>query len=86
MAKIYKFPSKSKVSYKILLYNDNEVDAVLLCLNVFSDQNVFATLDNLSDIDPKLILECLTNAKESWLFSEEFKKLVIHILDNVEVK
>lgn len=85
-ATIYRFPSKEQITYKISLFNDTEVDAVLICLNLFSDQGIFATYDNLGSIDPAFVIKSLNMGKESWIFSKEFKTIIEIILNNVETK
>lgn len=83
-ATIYRFPSKDKVTYKIALYSEIEVEVVLICLNVFAEIEQPATFNNLGNIDSEKVLESLHLANDSWIFSNDMKSYIQQILNNVE--
>lgn len=86
MAKIYRFPKKgSKVVYKIPLYTETEVDIALTCLNVYGSLTEAATINNLGQVDPKILIDSLNESKDSWIFSNDFKTYISDILNNIEI-
>jgi hypothetical protein len=85
MAKIYSFPSKEKQSYRIPLFSDIEVDAVLICVLIFGSDDKKYTYEDLGSIEPQTVVRCLKVGSESWFLSKEMKAIINNILNNVEV-
>ena len=84
-ATIYNFPSNVPVTqYLVRLYNDAEVEVLLACLNVFSQDDIKYHFGLLEEMDPMLAIFCLRQAKDSYFFSTDFKIVVDIILNNVE--
>lgn len=84
-AKIYKFPEVHTVKgYKIPLYSDEEIELTLLVVNHYSDLPYKVDQDNLTSIDPVIILNALNEAKKSRIFSFIAEKIMNKILSNVE--
>lgn len=88
MATIYSFPGKAdtdKQTYRLSLYSDIEVEAVMTCVNVFSILDYKVTMDNLTQLDPRLVIECLKVGQTSWIFTDEFKQVFAQVIDNMQV-
>lgn len=88
-ATIYTFPSKKgeepeQPAYKISLYSDMEIETVLSCVNIFSNLDYKADYDNITKLDPALVLQCVLAAKSSWIFSDDYKIILDIILENVK--
>ena len=83
---ILKFPEPNKTKgYKIPLYTDEEVFLTIAVMNVFcSGINTKINHKNLTDYDPTIVLDALTKAKESDIFSYKTKSIIIRILQSVE--
>lgn len=87
MATIYTFPKSTdedKKVYRLSLYSDVEFEAVLTCVNVFSVLPYKVTYENIDQLDPRLVVVCLEAGMQSWIFSEEFKKIFELIINNVQ--
>ena len=85
MAKIYNFPSKEKLTYRIPLFSDVEVDIVLICILIFGDNDKRCTYEELGSVEPAAVVKCLEKGKDSWFLSKEVKAIITNILNNVEV-
>ena len=84
-ATIYKFPSQEKeTTYRIPLYNDQEIEVVLICVNVFCEDDLKYDLDTLNFLDPLVVIDCLKMALVSNIFSERFKSYVKTVMKNIE--
>lgn len=85
MAKIYQFPEPViRYGYKIPLYTDEEISFTIICVNAFSQLQYKITETDLSNIDPTLVVDAITKAKQSNLLSNLSFKLANKILNNVE--
>ncbi|NDB83195.1 MAG: hypothetical protein EB127_10785 [Alphaproteobacteria bacterium] len=84
-AQILQFPCKQlQTGYKIPLYTDDEIFITIMAINTFSNLKEKITTRNLSKYDPVIIIRCLTEAKESVLFSKETKLVINTILKSIE--
>lgn len=84
-ATIYNFPSSiPETQYLVRLYNDTEVEVLLACLNIFSQDDIKYHFGLLEEIDPMLAIFCLRQGKDSNFFSSDFKTIIEIILNNVE--
>lgn len=84
-AKVYKFPEiKETFGLKILLYNEVEIDIALLSVNNFSTYPHKIFEKDLSNIDPKFVIEGLHKANSSKYITLSAKKTIEKILNNVE--
>jgi hypothetical protein len=84
-AKIYKFPEVKKTyGYKIPLYNDNEIFITITVMNVFSSIQNKITEKSLTTLDPVVVIDALAKARTSDLFSQNYKKVIINILQHIE--
>lgn len=85
-AKIYKFPEPVIIQgYKIPLYTDEEIFITIVAVNVFVQGiNIKATNKNITNYDPKLIIDALHEALNSDLFSHKTKTVIMRILRSVE--
>lgn len=84
-ATIYQFPSKEQLEEKPIelpLFYEHEIEVLLICVNTFSDQ-IF-NWDTISSVDPILAVGCLSVAKNSWYFSDEFIDIIDDMLNNVK--
>jgi hypothetical protein len=85
-AKVYKFPEPNKIKgYKIPLYSDEEIMVTVISLNTFCfniKQKV--TSDTITNYDPTVVIDALTKAKDSSIFSNKFKLTALKILNSVE--
>lgn len=88
-ATILKFPVKNtlqkQTTLRLPLYTDGEIEAVLVCMNALGVDDMRHTFSSLVTLDPHLVIRNLNVALESIIFSEEFKKTVKNILDNIEI-
>jgi hypothetical protein len=84
-AKIYKFPEfKKTYGYKIPLYNDNEIFITITVMNVFSSIQNKITEKSLTTLDPVVVIDALAKARTSDLFSQNYKKIISNILQQIE--
>lgn len=87
-ATIYSFPKhvdEEKTVYELSLYSDIEIEAVSTCVNVFSVLEYKVNASNLSQLDPRMVIECLEAGKKSWIFTPEFKTIFNNIINNVQI-
>lgn len=88
VANVIQFPKpqvREKAStIRLPLYTDYEIETVLLCVNIYSTDDVKHTFSTLSAQDPVLVMKHLNSALESNIFTEEFKKIIRTILENAE--
>lgn len=84
-ATIYKFPTLvHEPKYRIPLFSDEEVEVTIICVNVFSHEEIKYNIDTLNFIDPVTVIECLKLSISSKIFSEKFKIIARQVLKNVE--
>jgi hypothetical protein len=84
-ARIYKFPEIEKTyGYKIPLYSDKQIEVCVIAVNAFSSYPIKINSVDLSDIDPKFVIEGLTKAKESTIIDSSCRKIIITIMNNIE--
>lgn len=84
-AKIYYFPEpRINYGYKIPLYTDEEVLITSIASNTFGNYSFKITETNLSSLDPVLVIGHLTKAKNSDIFSNQYKRIISRILGAVE--
>ncbi|NBO99946.1 MAG: hypothetical protein EBU90_07425 [Proteobacteria bacterium] len=84
-AKILEFPKTEKsYGFKIPLYSNIEIEISLLCINSFSTHPNKITAKNLSDIDPKFVIESLTKGRQCQHITPLSKRIIDKILNNVE--
>ena len=85
-ATIFRFPKTNKVKgYKIPLYTDEEIFLTIAAMNMFcSSIDLKINNNNLTNYDPVLVIDALTKAKESDLFSYKTKSTFTRILQSVE--
>ena len=84
-ATIYKFPNKEAVEEQPLelpLFFEHEIEVLLICVNIFGD-NVY-DWNTINTVDPKVAIECLQLAKDSWYFSDGFVDIIDDMLSNVK--
>lgn len=85
-ARIYKFPEVQTVNgYKIPLYSEEEIEVTVLVVNHYGDLPHKVHSNNLTSIDPVIIINSLNEAKKSKLFSFTAERIMLKILSNVEV-
>lgn len=84
-AQLYKFPEIKKVyGYKIPLYNETEIFITITVMNTFGHLPDKITEKTLTSLDPVLVMEALTRAKTSDLFSSNYKRIIGNILRQIE--
>jgi len=84
-AQILNFPIVEKKSgYKIPLYTDEEIYLTVIAINIFSNIKEKVSKKNLTEYDPTIVIDALVKAKESGLFSQKTKSILIRILKSVE--
>lgn len=89
MNNILQFPDKFRKEprqYRIPLYTGADVDVVLFCINAFGDTEKRVILDDLIQMDPIIVMECLDFALESDMISSSTKEHIKCIRNSVEEK
>ena len=89
MGEILNFPNRFKVEprqYRIPLYTGADVDVVLFCINAFGDTEKRVIIDDLIQMDPIIVMECLDFALESDMISSSTKEHIKCIRNSVEEK
>ncbi len=86
VATIYNFPNKKQEpTYNVRLFNEEEADVLLICMNIFSEYDHKFNYDNLDTISSFVAIECLEIALSSGFFVDSFKNIISIILQNVEL-
>lgn len=84
-ATIFKFPEiKQQKTIRLPLYSEEEMAAVIICMNLIGETSEKCTYADLNTLDPFLVISNLNFSLNSNIFSEEFKYIIKNILDNVE--
>ena len=85
-ATIFNFPIRNRnISYNVKLFNEEEADVLLICVNTFSNLDFKFNYYTLDKIDSALAINCLDTANYSTFFSKRFKNIISNILNNVEL-
>jgi len=85
MAEILKFPMRENKSIvRLKLFSEDEILVTLIAINTYCADDFRYTEQNMEFLDPEVVVHCLQDSLKSSLFSEEFKYIAQHILDNVE--
>lgn len=87
MTNIIKFPDKFRKEprrYRIPLYSEWDVDLVLFCVNAFGTSDKRIIIDDLLQMDPIEVIECLDSALESDIISNMAKHHIACIRKSVE--
>jgi len=84
MAEILKFPFRNKSVVKLKLFSEDEIFVILIAINTYSAADFKYTEQNIEFLDPEIAVLCLENSMKSSFFSDEYKAVAQHILDNVE--
>lgn len=87
MSNILKFPDKFRKKsrhYRIPLYTDADIGIVLFCVNAFGVTPNRIMIDDLLDMDPLEVIECLDSAMESDIISSMAKNHIACIRKSVE--
>lgn len=78
-----RFPKKPR-RYRIPLYSDADIDLVLFCVNAFGISSNRLMIDDLLEMDPVDVMECLDFALESDIVSNEAKRHIRSIWESIE--
>ncbi len=84
---ILKFPDKFRKEprrYRIPLYTDADVELVLFCVNAFGVTPERKMMDDLLEMDPIEVIECLDIARESDIISNVAKEHIRCIRESIE--
>lgn len=87
MGEVLKFPDKFRNEprrYKIPLYTEEDVGIVLFCVNAFGFSERRVMLDDLLEMDPVEVIECLDIALESDIVGNAAKQHIQCIRKSVE--
>lgn len=87
MSNILKFPDKFRKKsrhYRIPLYTDADIGIVLFCVNAFGVTPNRIMIDDLLDMDPLEVIECLDIARESDIVSSVAKDHIRCIWESIE--
>jgi hypothetical protein len=87
MSNILQFPDKFRKEprhYRIPLYTDEDINVVLFCLNAFGNSDKRIIFDDLLELDPIDVMECLDFAVESDMISTMTKEHIHCIRKSVE--
>jgi hypothetical protein len=77
-------PKEPVIGYRMSFYREEEIDIVLVALNMYSTSDLRYTRYNLKGIEPIFIKECLIRLKLSSICSNETKKIINIIIDNIK--
>jgi hypothetical protein len=84
-AEIYKFPRKKPLKgFRIPLYDEGQVYLVLMVVNTFGSYPEKIIEKTLNNVDPLDIIECISKARASQIFSTKTKQLLYIILTHIE--
>ena len=84
---ILKFPDKFRKEprrYRIPLYTDADMEIVLFCVNAFGVTPERNMIDDLLEMDPIEVIECLDIARESDIISSVAKEHIRCIRESIE--
>lgn len=87
MNNVIKFPDKFRKEsrhYRIPLYSEWDVTLVLFCVNAFGTSDKRIIIDDLLQMDPVEVIECLDSAMESDIISSMAKNHIACIRKSVE--
>ena len=87
MNNVIKFPDKFRKEprhYRIPLYSEGDVGLVLFCVNAFGTSEKRIIFDDLLEMDPVDVIECLDFALESDILSSMAKNHIACIRKSVE--
>jgi hypothetical protein len=89
MAHVIQFPQKfERKKIRIPIRTQKELDFLLFAVNVFywqtTDTPVWMTIQDLSKLDPYIVIEAIDKALDNVLISTEVKLTLRHIRSQIE--
>jgi len=84
-AKIIKFPEiKKEVGYIIPLFSDEQILLTTNIVNMFSPLKTKITVNELTNLDPLIVIDSLQKGKNSDILSNKSKQIIISIIKSIE--